>query len=174
MVKLNLALAAAIVAHGAIAATVDEQSLFANLLKRQEPGTPKYKCHEACGGAILAARAAGDDVCKDDAFLSNYNSCLKCAGPGNFDIWNIYGRTLSGFGESCGLSTTPEAGNSGGAESTTPAAPTSTEAAEPSITSSVADPTTTPDQATTASPEPTSSGPAEPGHFQLRRPAQGR
>ncbi|KAI0436107.1 hypothetical protein F4803DRAFT_543405 [Xylaria telfairii] len=128
MVKLNWALAAAITARGAIA-TTDKLLLFDDLLKRQEPGSAAYNCHEACGQAISAARAS-KDVCNDDDFLINYDTCLKCSGPDNIDIWKIYGRTLSGFGESCGLSTTPASGDSTNPGSTTSTIPTSTVSAE--------------------------------------------
>ncbi|KAI0190515.1 hypothetical protein EV127DRAFT_495227 [Xylaria flabelliformis] len=105
MFKLNWILLAAVGAEG-VSEIMDEFSTFTNLQKRQEPGSAAYSCHEACGQAILAARAS-KDVCSDDDFLTNYDTCLKCSGPGNIDIWKIYGQTLSGFGESCGLSTTP-------------------------------------------------------------------
>ncbi|KAI0401688.1 hypothetical protein F4802DRAFT_419432 [Xylaria palmicola] len=109
MVKVDLLLSAVVVAQGVVA-TTDELSMITSLLKRQEPGTPAYSCHEACGQAILTARAS-DDVCSDEGFLTDYQSCLECAGPDNFDIWKYYGNTLSGFGEGCGLSTTPESGD---------------------------------------------------------------
>ncbi|TRX96318.1 hypothetical protein FHL15_002590 [Xylaria flabelliformis] len=89
-----------------MSAISDELSIFADFHKRQEPGSAAYSCHEACGQAILAARAS-KDVCSDDDFLTNYDTCLKCSGPDNIDIWKIYGQTLSGFGEICGLSTIP-------------------------------------------------------------------
>lgn len=52
MVKLNWVLAAAIAARGAIA-TTEKLSLFADLLKRQEPGSAAYNCHKACGNKSI-------------------------------------------------------------------------------------------------------------------------
>jgi hypothetical protein len=44
------------------------------------------------------------------AFKTNYQNCLQCAGPDNYNIWRMYGNTLSAAGSSCGLSTVPLAG----------------------------------------------------------------
>ncbi|KAI0465658.1 hypothetical protein F4859DRAFT_500116 [Xylaria cf. heliscus] len=151
MFKLKWALGATIAAQGAIA-TTDQLSLFATLLRRQEPGSPAYICHEDCGQAILAARAS-KDVCSDDDFLTNYDACLKCSGPDNIDIWKIYGGTLSGFGESCGLSTTPVSGDSADTGSTTSATPTSTVSVESTTSSSVIIMTDAPAASTTAAGE---------------------
>ncbi|KAI0868663.1 hypothetical protein GGS24DRAFT_513027 [Hypoxylon argillaceum] len=148
MVKLNLILAAAIATQGAIAA-IDELSLFTSLLKRQAPGSAEYNCHEACGEAIIEARAS-DDVCSDDEFLANYSSCLKCAGPDNFDIWKYYGTTLSGYAETCGLSTAPESGSSTDTASTTSVA-TSTQAVQSETSSFAISVTTLPVGSTTTS-----------------------
>ena len=38
-----------IVAASAASASTDELQLFSRLLKRQEPGTPEYNCHDNCG-----------------------------------------------------------------------------------------------------------------------------
>ncbi|KAF2031752.1 hypothetical protein EK21DRAFT_11325, partial [Setomelanomma holmii] len=75
------------------------------LLKRQAPGTPSYNCHDNCGTAITLSRQT--DKCNIDAFKTNYNNCLECAGPDNYNIWRMYGNTLSAAGSSCGLSTEP-------------------------------------------------------------------
>ncbi|KAF2969109.1 hypothetical protein GQX73_g4450 [Xylaria multiplex] len=147
MIKLNILLAAAISVPGVIATIDHELSFFANLLKRQEPGSAAYSCHEACGQAITQARSS-EDVCSDDVFLDDYNSCLKCAGPENTDIWKYYGGTLSGIGEGCGLSTTPEGSESNDGESTTPAGSTSTGPVATQTSSSVINTTTTPTQST--------------------------
>ncbi|KAI1125415.1 hypothetical protein F5Y10DRAFT_9873 [Nemania abortiva] len=149
MMKLNWILAAALATKGAVAA-IDEQSLFASLLKRQAPGSPEYACHEACGEAIIEGRGS-DDVCNDDEFLSNYSSCLKCAGPDNFDIWQYYGTTLSGYAEPCGLSTTPESGSSTTTASTTSAGPTSTQSVQSETSSFAISVTTLPAGSTTTS-----------------------
>ncbi|KAI0111264.1 hypothetical protein GGR51DRAFT_71616 [Nemania sp. FL0031] len=149
MVKLNWILAAAIATHGAVAA-VDELSLFASLLRRQEPGSDEYNCHEACGEAIIEGRAS-DDVCSDDEFLTNYSSCLKCAGPDNFDIWKYYGTTLSGYAEPCGLSTTPESGSSTTTAAASSVVPTSTQPAQSETSSFAISVTTLPVGSTTTS-----------------------
>ncbi|KAI1748983.1 hypothetical protein F4782DRAFT_515297 [Xylaria castorea] len=165
MVTLNWVFAAAIAAGGTVA-KIDELSLFANLLKRQEPGSAAYRCHEACGQAILSARDS-KDACSNDDFLTNYDTCLKCSGPDNIDIWKIYGQTLSGFGESCGLSTTPVSSGSddlGSASSTTSTSTISTGSMTSlsviSITTAPTALATTADEisATSAVPSPTSNG----------------
>ncbi|KAJ8128206.1 hypothetical protein O1611_g5432 [Lasiodiplodia mahajangana] len=149
MVTLNWILAAAIATQGAVA-SIDELSLFASLLRRQEPGSAEYACHEACGEAIIEGRGS-DNVCSDDEFLTNYSSCLKCAGPDNFDIWKYYGTTLSGYAEPCGLSTTPESGSSTTTAATTSAVPTSTQAAQSETSSFVISVTTLPAESTATS-----------------------
>ncbi|TGJ88483.1 hypothetical protein E0Z10_g373 [Xylaria hypoxylon] len=152
MVKLISLLTAAIAAQGVIATSDDELSLFANLLKRQEPGSAVYSCHEACGQAITQARSS-KDVCSDGVFLDDYNSCLECAGPDNTDIWKYYGGTLSGIAEGCGLPTTPEGNKPSDTESVTFTGPTSTEPVETKTSSSVISITTAPAQPTTTSSE---------------------
>ena len=85
-----------------------EEDIFAALLKRQAPGTPSYNCHDNCGQAITLSRRP--DPCKNEAFKANYNNCLQCAGPDNYNIWRMYGNTLSTAGSNCGFSTTPLSG----------------------------------------------------------------
>ena len=43
-----------IVAASAASASTTELQLFSRLLKRQEPGTPEYNCHDNCGKLALA------------------------------------------------------------------------------------------------------------------------
>lgn len=64
--------------------------------------------NSSTGTAITLSRQPG--VCTNAAFKTNYNNCLQCSGPDNYDIWKMYGRTLSSAGASCGLSTEPLAG----------------------------------------------------------------
>ncbi|KAH9222429.1 hypothetical protein DL95DRAFT_454440 [Leptodontidium sp. 2 PMI_412] len=90
----------------AVSAPEDEWHLA--LLKRQEPGTPLYECHSACGTAITLSR--GPSPCTDNVFLTDYADCLVCSGPDNFNIWRYYGGTLTTAGSACGLSTTPVSG----------------------------------------------------------------
>lgn len=72
--------------------------------------------------------------------MSNYNSCLECAGPDNFNIWRYYGDTLSAAGEACGFETEPASGsgdNDSDDSASTPdnSSPTATGDASPSETS---------------------------------------
>ncbi|KAG4413111.1 hypothetical protein IFR04_013763 [Cadophora malorum] len=76
-----------------------------NLLARQEPGTPLYACHLACGTAVTLSRGASP--CTDVAFLIDYTDCLACADASIQNVWRYYGATLTIAGEKCGLSTTP-------------------------------------------------------------------
>ncbi|KAI5916993.1 hypothetical protein F4810DRAFT_698395 [Camillea tinctor] len=92
-----------------VSASTDEFQFFSRLLKRQEPGTPAYNCHDNCGQAIIQARESAD-VCNDEIFLTDYQNCLQCSGPDNENIWRFYGNTLSSTGERCSLSTEPLSG----------------------------------------------------------------
>ncbi|KAL6712651.1 hypothetical protein ACN47E_000528 [Coniothyrium glycines] len=85
-----------------------EDVAFAELLKRQAPGSASYNCHDNCGTAITLSREP--NPCGNQAFLTNYENCLQCSGPDNFDIWRMYGRTLSNAGGACGLETEPKSG----------------------------------------------------------------
>ncbi|KAF1920201.1 hypothetical protein BDU57DRAFT_525338 [Ampelomyces quisqualis] len=85
-----------------------DDAYFATLLKRQAPGTPSFNCHDNCGTAITLSRQT--DKCDNVAFKSNYANCLQCSGPDNYNIWRMYGNTLSSAGASCGLATEPLAG----------------------------------------------------------------
>ncbi|KAH7383462.1 hypothetical protein BKA64DRAFT_646650 [Cadophora sp. MPI-SDFR-AT-0126] len=141
------ALAAVVSVVYAAAVPSPEDEWHLTLLKRQEPGTPLYACHESCGTAITLSR--GSSPCTNDAFLTDYQECLDCAGPDNFNIWRYYGGTLTTAGTSCGLSTTPISGSSSSTTSSS-AAPTTSSTPEP-ITES----TTTPESQTTAEPTAT-------------------
>ncbi|KAI8935880.1 hypothetical protein NX059_007395 [Plenodomus lindquistii] len=113
-----------------------EDTLFASLLKRQEPGTPAYNCHDNCGTAITVSKPPASPPCSDPSFLSNYANCLQCSGPDNYNIWRYYGRSLSVAGAACGLETEPKSGKQ---DDVGPAA----QAAGSSATSAAAAPTTT-------------------------------
>ncbi|KAI0596972.1 hypothetical protein F4775DRAFT_562752 [Biscogniauxia sp. FL1348] len=99
-----------VAAAAVVSASTDEFQFFSRLLKRQEPGTPAYNCHDNCGQAIIQARQSAD-VCNDEIFLTDYQNCLQCSGPDNENIWRYYGNTLSNTGEQCGLSTEPLSGD---------------------------------------------------------------
>ncbi|OTB08728.1 hypothetical protein M426DRAFT_7451 [Hypoxylon sp. CI-4A] len=109
----------AVVAATTVVASADELQLFARLLKRQEPGSAAYNCHDNCGQAIIQGRSSAD-VCNDETFLADYKACLQCAGPDNQDMyaeifplplfWQYYGTTLTKDASACGLSTEPLSG----------------------------------------------------------------
>ena len=108
--------------------------LFAMLLKRQAPGTPEYNCHDNCGkpsippfrplfwlvrrlttllfraGQAVIQTRESDNLCTNEDFISNYQNCLQCAGPDNYDIWRLYGETLADVGEWCGMGIEPAKG----------------------------------------------------------------
>lgn len=44
---------AAVLAATAVSASTDELQFIARLLKRQDPGTPAYNCHDNCGSYNL-------------------------------------------------------------------------------------------------------------------------
>ncbi|CAG8959210.1 hypothetical protein HYFRA_00012568 [Hymenoscyphus fraxineus] len=108
MVRLQH-LAIAITAFQIVYANAVDDEWHSQLLKRQEPGTNSYKCHDTCGQAIIGSRSTG--YCTNPTFKTNYENCLACAGPDNVNIWNMYGNTLTRAATTCGdLSTTPLSG----------------------------------------------------------------
>lgn len=136
--------------------------MAARLLKRQEPGSPAYNCHNTCGEfsclhlgracifcffrrltshlpqtgqAIRQGRFSGDARCSNDVFKTNYANCLKCSGPDNANIWSMYGRTLENYGRACGLSTTPASGKQDAIPEALPAVdPAASPASSPATT----------------------------------------
>ncbi|KAI1382295.1 hypothetical protein F4677DRAFT_440095 [Hypoxylon crocopeplum] len=128
----------AIVAATAVSASTDELQFLARLLKRQEPGSPSYNCHDNCGQAIIQGRTSSD-VCNDEIFLADYQACLQCAGPDNQDIWQYYGTTLTRDATPCGLSTSPLSGTQPDVGPAVPASTAATTVAQ--STSSTAAPT---------------------------------
>lgn len=148
----------AFVASASASAIDAEAHMFAALLKRQEPGTPAYNCHDNCGTAITVSKAGGD-TCKDEVFLFDYKNCLQCAGPDNYNIWRYYGGTLSGVASGCGLSTTPLSGK----QPDVPEAKHPGDSVEPTSTpDSTPTPTTTPTTTPSDSPtEPPTSTPTD-------------
>ncbi|RYP91050.1 hypothetical protein DL770_002823 [Monosporascus sp. CRB-9-2] len=146
MITPHWALGAIVAASIASAASTDELQLISRLLKRQEPGTPAYNCHDNCGQAILQARNS-DDVCVDDVFLANYENCLQCSGPDNVDIWRYYSNSLTTAAEPCGLPTTPLSGEQ---PDVGPATPAGSSASPTTTTATTSEQPTT--SATSASP----------------------
>ncbi|KAM0236625.1 hypothetical protein ACHAP5_009311 [Fusarium lateritium] len=99
------------------------------LVKRQQPGTPQYACHEDCGLLITLARETG--FCENDEWNERYDRCMACANT--YGIWKYYGEGVEKAAEQCDLSPSP---SPSGAEavSTAVSAPTSTKAEEPKDT----------------------------------------
>ncbi|KAF2014868.1 hypothetical protein BU24DRAFT_451802 [Aaosphaeria arxii CBS 175.79] len=126
-----------------VASPSAEDHFFSNLLKRQEPGTPAYNCHDNCGLAITLSRQDGS--CENNRFLSAYGNCIQCSGPDNYNIWRYYGGTLTTAGGKCNLPTEPLKGPQ-------PDVPPAGSSGPPGGSSSSAAP---------SNPQPTSQPPAE-------------
>ncbi|WYZ39088.1 hypothetical protein EsH8_III_001002 [Colletotrichum jinshuiense] len=119
--------------------------------KRQEPGTPRYQCHEDCGLLITLGRE--DGYCSNTEWTDRYARCMVCANE--FGIWMYYSNGVTSAAAECGL--TPVPSPSGGAASTTAAAPTT---AAPVPTTAAPVTTETPEEpavSTTAAAEETSA-----------------
>ncbi|KAJ4300941.1 hypothetical protein N0V90_003030 [Kalmusia sp. IMI 367209] len=149
----------------ASASLIAEDHFYATLLKRQDPGTPEYNCHDNCGTAITVSKAGGD-YCTNEVFLYDYKNCLQCAGPDNVDIWKYYGGTLTSNAGKCGLDTEPLSGKQadvGEAKHPGDSAGTSSAASSSSVPTSTADAVSEPPASSaeaSSTPEPTT--PAEP------------
>ncbi|KAI1630683.1 hypothetical protein F4809DRAFT_250391 [Biscogniauxia mediterranea] len=158
-------LAGLAVAATVVSASTDELQFFSRLLKRQEPGTAAYNCHDNCGQAIIQARESAD-VCNDETFLTDYQNCLQCSGPDNENIWRYYGNTLSNTGEQCGLSTEPLSGEQPDIGAAIPAGTSSiiSSSDEPvSSTAPLSSSSTTAETATTTAESPSeTTGATEP------------
>ncbi|KAI1485755.1 hypothetical protein F5X96DRAFT_658238 [Biscogniauxia mediterranea] len=160
-------LAGLVAAATVVSASTDELQFFSRLLKRQEPGTAAYNCHDNCGQAIIQARGSAD-VCNDETFLTDYQNCLQCSGPDNENIWRYYGNTLSNTGEQCGLSTEPLSGEQPDVGAAIPAGTSSITSSsdEPvSSTAPVSSPTTAETATTTAESPSETTGATEPTSF---------
>ncbi|KAG5660873.1 hypothetical protein KAF25_002516 [Fusarium avenaceum] len=102
------------------------------LVKRQQPGTPQYACHEDCGLLITLARETG--FCDTDEWNERYGRCMECANT--YGIWKYYGEGVEKAAEQCDLSPSPSPSGAGAvstAVSTAVKTPTST-AEEPEST----------------------------------------
>ncbi|KAI8267300.1 hypothetical protein K4K58_008198 [Colletotrichum sp. SAR11_239] len=105
------------------------------IMRRQDPGTPAYACHENCGLLITLGRT--DGFCDNAEWNTRYDACMACAN--NFGIWIYYRNGVTTAAEKCGLSPTPSP--SGAAATTaaaTSAAPAPSTAAEPAPTTAAA------------------------------------
>ncbi|KXH35126.1 hypothetical protein CSIM01_04651 [Colletotrichum simmondsii] len=103
--------------------------------KRQEPGTPRYQCHEDCGLLITLGRE--DGFCTNSEWNERYGRCMSCANT--YSIWMYYSSGVTSAAAKCGLSPTPSP--SGGAVETTAAATTAAPA--PATTTAAPAPATT-------------------------------
>ncbi|KAL6920612.1 hypothetical protein ACHAPO_007064 [Fusarium lateritium] len=74
------------------------------LVKRQQPGTPQYACHEDCGLLITLARE-DKDFCDSQEWNEHYDECMECAET--YGIWKYYGSGVSKVAEQCDLSPSP-------------------------------------------------------------------
>ncbi|GJC82981.1 hypothetical protein ColLi_05819 [Colletotrichum liriopes] len=102
------------------------------LEKRQDPGTPRYQCHEDCGLLITLGRQ--DGYCDNSEWTERYGRCMACALTES--IWQYYSNSVTAAASKCGL--TPVPSPSGGAAETTAAAATTSTAAAPIPTSTSA------------------------------------
>ncbi|KAJ4014175.1 hypothetical protein NW752_005894 [Fusarium irregulare] len=104
------------------------------LVKRQQPGTPQYACHEDCGLLITIAREE-KDFCESDEWTSHYDKCMECANT--YGIWKYYGEGISRVAKQCDLSPSPSPSGAAAAEQSTSAVATT----EAEVTSAVAEST---------------------------------
>ncbi|OBR08849.1 hypothetical protein CH63R_07614 [Colletotrichum higginsianum IMI 349063] len=89
------------------------------LEKRQEPGTPRYQCHEDCGLLISLGRTEG--YCDSAEFNERYGRCMSCANTEG--IWMYYRASVTAAAAECGLDAVPSPSGGGAAPATTTAAP---------------------------------------------------
>ncbi|KAF3005845.1 hypothetical protein E8E13_008759 [Curvularia kusanoi] len=168
MIASRFLVVASLVVASSASLITRQDALLTSLLKRQEPSTPAYNCHDNCGSAIKLSRVA--DPCNNAVFIADYNNCIKCSGPDNYNIWRYYGGSLSSTGAKCGLDTepvsgkqedVPPAGSTGAAPSATPnqtatiaisSAVTSAEASAAPTQSSVSEPLSSAAVATSGEP----------------------
>jgi hypothetical protein len=94
---------------------------------------------------------------QNSTFLNDYQACLDCAGPSNQDIWQYYGGTLSGYGQSCGLSTTPVSNTSTTTNSTSSLTLASSTELPQSYTTTLGNATTSVNTGTSSSGSPSAS-----------------
>ncbi|KAI1064852.1 hypothetical protein LB507_001209 [Fusarium sp. FIESC RH6] len=104
------------------------------LVKRQQPGTPQYACHEDCGLLITIAREE-KDFCESDEWTGHYDKCMECANT--YGIWKYYGEGISRAAKQCDLSPSPSPSGAAAAEQSTSAVATT----EAEVTSAVVEST---------------------------------
>ncbi|KAF5024495.1 hypothetical protein F66182_3435 [Fusarium sp. NRRL 66182] len=74
------------------------------LMRRQEPGTPLYACHENCGLLITLGRQPG--YCTNAEWRQRYRNCMACANT--YNIWQYYRSGVTAAARPCGLNPTPQ------------------------------------------------------------------
>ncbi|KAM0552695.1 hypothetical protein ACHAPJ_007792 [Fusarium lateritium] len=109
------------------------------LMKRQQPGTPQYACHEDCGLLITLGREEG--FCDNDEWNERYGRCMTCANT--YNIWQYYGNGVTSAAKKCGLSPTPKPSGAAAASTTAESKPSSTAAEEEPATTEAEEPATT-------------------------------
>ncbi|KAF5586884.1 uncharacterized protein FSUBG_11983 [Fusarium subglutinans] len=133
-----------LLASASLAVAIDPRFEFPDtvpLVKRQQPGTPQYACHEDCGLLITLARD-DEDFCDSDEWNERYGRCMSCANT--YDIWKYYGSGVGRVAQQCGLTPKPSpSGSSGAASTTAEAKPSSTAAEVKPSTTAVEKPATT-------------------------------
>ncbi|KAF4949141.1 hypothetical protein FSARC_13579 [Fusarium sarcochroum] len=131
------------------------------LMKRQQPGTPQYACHEDCGLLITLGRE--DGYCDNDEWNERYGRCMTCANT--YNIWQYYRNGVTSAAKECDLSPTPKPSGSGAASTTAEDKPSSTavkepattEAEEPETTAAEESATDVAEESATAAPEKTTT-----------------
>ncbi|KAF5720076.1 hypothetical protein FMUND_4360 [Fusarium mundagurra] len=119
-----------LLASASLAVAIDPRFEFPDtvpLVKRQQPGTPQYACHEDCGLLITLARD-DEDFCDSDEWNERYGRCMSCANT--YGIWKYYGSGVARVAQQCGLTPKPSPSGSSGAPSTTAEEKPSSTAAE--------------------------------------------
>ncbi|KAF4334931.1 hypothetical protein FBEOM_11227 [Fusarium beomiforme] len=133
-----------LLASASLAVAIDPRFEYPDtvpLVKRQQPGTPQYACHEDCGLLITLARE-DSDFCDSDEWNERYGRCMSCANT--YDIWKYYGSGVSRVAQQCGLTPSPSpSGSSGAASTAAEEEPSSTAAEQKPSSTAVEEPATT-------------------------------
>lgn len=114
-----------LLASATLAVAVDPRFEYPDtvpLVKRQQPGTPQYACHEDCGkpesspeknevetnfytGLLITLARENKDFCDSQEWNDHYDQCMECAET--YGIWKYYGSGVSKVAGQCDLSPTP-------------------------------------------------------------------
>ncbi|KAJ4130284.1 hypothetical protein NW768_007267 [Fusarium equiseti] len=120
------------------------------LVKRQQPGTPQYACHEDCGmsvsklslfpnpnvtkGLLITIAREEKDFCESDEWTGHYDKCMECANT--YGIWKYYGEGISKVAKQCDLSPSPSPSGAAAAEKSTSVEATTEAEVTPSVVES--------------------------------------